>query len=118
MTALAVLRPVPHRAFITDTIVASYGAIQGSASVEVVVPALDHFTFEPIDSPQYVGGPFRVTISARDISGNLLIGLQRTGGPQRQYRQHYAFHYGEFLRWTVDGLRGHQPDIPGRLHLG
>jgi hypothetical protein len=57
-----------------NTVEASFGGVSGHASVEVVAPALDHFTFEAIASPQYVGAPFQVTIAARDISGNLLLG--------------------------------------------
>jgi hypothetical protein len=57
-----------------NTVEASFGGISGHASVEVVAPALDHFTFEPIGSPRYVGAPFQVTVAARDISGNLLLG--------------------------------------------
>jgi hypothetical protein len=57
-----------------DTVQASYGGVSGYASVELVAPALDHFTFEPIASPQYVDAPFEVTVTARDISGNPLVG--------------------------------------------
>ena len=60
-----------------DTVEASFGGVFGYASVEVVTPSLDHFTFASIGSPQYVGGPFRVTIAARDISGNLLVGYDQ-----------------------------------------
>ena len=58
----------------TDTVVASYSGIEGYASVEVIEPTLDHFTFEFIYSPQYIDIPFMVTITARDISGNPMIG--------------------------------------------
>ncbi|MFN2154937.1 MAG: hypothetical protein ACK2UX_06850, partial [Anaerolineae bacterium] len=56
----------------TGTIVASYDGVEGYASVEVVEPTPDHFTFELIYSPQYAGVPFEVTIAARDASGDLL----------------------------------------------
>jgi len=58
----------------TNTVVASYDGIEGYATVEVITPTLDHFTIEPISSPKYVDIPFSVTIAARDISGNLLVG--------------------------------------------
>jgi len=58
----------------TYEVEASFGGVSGIASVEVVAPALDHFAFEPIASPQYVDAPFQVTITARDISGNPLAG--------------------------------------------
>ncbi len=55
-----------------STIRASFGSINGYASVQVVAPSLHHFTFEPITSPKYAGIPFGVTIKARDVSANLL----------------------------------------------
>jgi hypothetical protein len=58
-------------AYVVD---ASFGGVSGFASVEVVAPALHHFTFEPVAGPQYVDAPFQVTITARDISGNPLAG--------------------------------------------
>jgi hypothetical protein len=58
-----------------DSVEASLDGISSYASVEVVVPTLDHFTFEPVGSPQYVDIPFQVTISGRDISGNLFTGF-------------------------------------------
>ena len=61
-----------------DTVEASYGGVSGFATVEVVSPSLDHFTFEPIISPQYLDAPFMVTITARDISGNPLLGYSGT----------------------------------------
>ena len=64
--------------FYADTVQASYGGVNDFASVNVIAPVLDHLTFEPINSPQYVGSPFQVTITARDISGNLLIGYNDT----------------------------------------
>ncbi|MBN1657283.1 MAG: hypothetical protein JXA93_02725 [Anaerolineae bacterium] len=56
------------------TIRAAYGGIEGYATVEVLAPALDHFTFDPISNPQYIDVPFAITIQARDLSGNLLTG--------------------------------------------
>jgi len=58
----------------TDTVEAAIDAISGHATVEVVAPTLDHFTIEPIDTPQYVGLPFSVTITARDFSAGVLTG--------------------------------------------
>ena len=58
-----------------NTVVASVGNIKGYASVEVVAPALDHFTLQPIPSPQFVNTPFQVVITARDVSGNRLTGF-------------------------------------------
>jgi hypothetical protein len=55
-----------------DLVEATFSGISGYASVEVVVPTLDHFTFEPIGSPIYVDIPFQVSIAGRDISGNLV----------------------------------------------
>ena len=57
-----------------NTIVASVGSINGYASVTVVAPSLDHFTFQTIASPQYAGAPFQINITARDASGNLFTG--------------------------------------------
>ena len=61
-----------------NTVVASIGAISASASVTVVAPSLDHFTFQAISSPQYAGAPFQVTITARDASNNLFTGFTGT----------------------------------------
>jgi hypothetical protein len=55
-----------------NTVAASTGGVTGYASVTVVPPILDHFTFANIASPQYVNTFFQVTLSARDISGNLI----------------------------------------------
>src|SRR5512139_3567951 len=52
-----------------NTVQASSGGIITYASVEIVVPTVHHFTIAPIASPQYVGAPFSVSISARDASG-------------------------------------------------
>ena len=57
-----------------NTIVATVGTITGNTSVTVVAPSLDHFTIQAITSPQYVGAPFDITITARDVSGNLFTG--------------------------------------------
>ena len=57
-----------------NTIAASVGSINGYASVTVVAPSLDHFTFQTIASPQYAGAPFQINITARDASGNLFTG--------------------------------------------
>ena len=59
-------------------VVASYGEVQGTASVEVVAATLHHFSFTPIASPQTVGVPFSVSISARDAVGNLLTSYNGT----------------------------------------
>jgi uncharacterized repeat protein (TIGR01451 family) len=56
----------------TDTVVAAYGGTEGYATVNVVEPSLDHFTFDPIEETQYVDIPFSVTITARDASGGVL----------------------------------------------
>ena len=61
-----------------NTIVASVGTITGNASVTVVSPSLDHFTFQTISSPQYVGAPINVTVTARDASGNPFTGYTGT----------------------------------------
>ena len=61
-----------------DTVEASYGGESGYASVEVVSPSLDHFTFNEIISPQYADAPFMVAVTARDISGNPLLGYSGT----------------------------------------
>ena len=61
-----------------DTVEATYGGVSGYATVEVVSPSLDHFTFDEIISPQYVDAPFMVSITARDISGNPLLGYSGT----------------------------------------
>ena len=58
----------------TYTVVTSVGSITGNTSVTVVAPTLDHFTFQTIATPQYVGAPFQITITARDLSGNLFTG--------------------------------------------
>ena len=58
-----------------NTVVASAGSVSGYASVEVVTPALDHFTFQTIPSPQYIDTPFQIVITARDVSGNQLAGF-------------------------------------------
>ena len=42
------------------------------------MPTLDHFTIEPVSSPQYVGLPFTVNITARDFSGGVLTGYSGT----------------------------------------
>ncbi|NTU98592.1 hypothetical protein HGA64_01110, partial [Candidatus Falkowbacteria bacterium] len=57
-----------------NTIVASVGSITGVSSVTVLAPTLDHFNFQQITSPQYVGAPFQITITARDASNNLFTG--------------------------------------------
>lgn len=57
-----------------STVAASAGGVAGHASVKVVTPALDHFTFAAIPSPQYVGAPFQIVVTARDVSGNRLAG--------------------------------------------
>ncbi|MBK8150618.1 MAG: DUF2341 domain-containing protein [Acidobacteria bacterium] len=57
-----------------NTIVASVGSITGTASVTVVAPTLDHFNFQTIASPQYIGAPFQINITARDASNNLFTG--------------------------------------------
>jgi hypothetical protein len=57
-----------------DSVEASISGITGYASVEVVVPTLDHFSFEPIGGPIYVDTLFQVTIAARDVSENLVTG--------------------------------------------
>jgi hypothetical protein len=56
-----------------DTVVASFGGIHGVASVEVFIPVLDHFTFEPIGNPVFAGTPFQITIAAHDVSGNQVV---------------------------------------------
>jgi hypothetical protein len=62
----------------SGTVEASYGGVIGSADLEVIEPELDHFTFDPISSPQYVTIPFNVSIEAKDVSGNLLVGYDDT----------------------------------------
>ncbi len=62
----------------TDTVQAAINAVSGHATVEVVEPTLDHFTVEPVSSPQYVGLPFTITITARDFSGGVLTGYSGT----------------------------------------
>ena len=42
------------------------------------VGALDHFTWEPIPSPQLPGAPFNVSLSARDAAENPLTNLNGT----------------------------------------
>jgi len=54
------------------TVRASFGGFEGTATVEVVAPALDHFTFDQIASPQSVDVPFEITVQARDQTGELL----------------------------------------------
>ena len=54
-----------------NTVVATVGSVTGDASVTVVAPSLDHFTFQTISSPQYAGASFEITITARDASDNL-----------------------------------------------
>lgn len=50
----------------TDTVVASRGSVQGTATVTVEPTTLDHFTFDLVGSPKYAGVPFEVTIRALD----------------------------------------------------
>jgi hypothetical protein len=57
-----------------NTIVASLGGISGRTSLHITAPALDHFTFATVPSPQYVNTPFQVVITARDSAGNRLMG--------------------------------------------
>ena len=57
-----------------DTVTASFGGVQGTASVNIIIPPVHHFTFQTIASPKYAGLPFQVTITARDSSGNAIIG--------------------------------------------
>ncbi|HTQ49573.1 MAG TPA: hypothetical protein VMJ12_02600 [Candidatus Acidoferrales bacterium] len=46
----------------------------GSASMTILDdnPLPDHFTWSIVPSPQWVGGPFNVTITAQDISNNIV----------------------------------------------
>jgi hypothetical protein len=62
----------------TNTVVASYGAVQGFATVEVTEPVLDHFTFATLGTPKYKDLPFTVTITARDAGGNRILGYTGT----------------------------------------
>ena len=57
-----------------DTITASFGGVQGTTSVNIIIPPVHHFTFQTIISPKYAELPFQVTITARDASGNAIIG--------------------------------------------
>jgi hypothetical protein len=56
-----------------DTVQASIWGISGTASVDVFLPVLDHFTFEPIEAPVFMDTPFTVTITARDEAENLVL---------------------------------------------
>jgi len=58
----------------TDTVEAAIEAVSGHATVEVVEPTLDHFTVDPVGSPQYVGIAFSVSITARDLSNGVFTG--------------------------------------------
>ncbi len=56
-----------------STVVASVGSVSGLATVDVTTPPVDHFTIDAIASPQYVEVPFRMTITARDADGNIVV---------------------------------------------
>ena len=56
-----------------DTIVASSGGIQGTASVTITEAILHHFTIDPISSPLFKDVPFPITIRARDASENPVV---------------------------------------------
>jgi hypothetical protein len=62
-----------------NTVVASFGSLPSPATtVEVTEPIIDHFQFDTITSPKYVGAPFSVTIRARDAANNLVLGYVGT----------------------------------------
>jgi hypothetical protein len=61
-----------------DTVVATVGGISGAATVNVTAPVMDHFSIQAIPSPQYVGVPFRITVTARDAANNLVAGYSGT----------------------------------------
>ena len=63
-----------------NAVVASAGAVPGTASVIVTVPVLHHFTFSAIGSPRYTGAPFTFTITAQDAAGNTAITYNGTPG--------------------------------------
>jgi hypothetical protein len=52
----------------SNTIRASLGSIQATASIEVIGTTLDHFSFDTINSPKFAGMPFSVTIRALDTA--------------------------------------------------
>jgi hypothetical protein len=58
------------------TLTASSQNINSATTQFTIIPAnldsanLDHFTFQPISSPQIAGLPFQITITAKDIYGN------------------------------------------------
>ena len=58
-----------------NTVVATVGSISGAATVNIAQAVLDHFSFDTIPSPQYAGVPFRITVTARDAAGNLVLGF-------------------------------------------
>jgi hypothetical protein len=57
-----------------NTVAAAFGSISNAATVVVTAPVIDHFAFDAITSPKYVGAPFSVTIRARDAANNLVLG--------------------------------------------
>ena len=85
-----------------NTIVASVGTITGNASVTVVSPSLDHFSFQTISSPQYVGAPINVTVTARDASGNLFTGYTGTATLSASAGTVTPECYRQFQQWHMD----------------
>jgi len=62
----------------TNTVQASFGSVQGHATVEVTETTLHHFSIDSIASPQYAGIPFNVTIRARDAGNNPVVTYNST----------------------------------------
>lgn len=57
----------------SNAVSASFGGITGHATVEVTQTVIDHFSIEPISSPQYKDVAFPITIRARDASNNPVV---------------------------------------------